>query len=230
MKKILAILLSLSLILCGIFTFFSCNDDDNTDGDQNNDSNNGDDENEDEVKKVKYTVSVEDEDGNAVVGAVVEIESIEHGKSNVTTGDDGKAELELTETVLGVYANIKSLPEGYGKGSAKEIVFKSSTTADFTVVKQVKYSAKVVDGSGAALAGIEVQVCVGDVCNTPITTDANGEAYYYINPTDEAVKLQINGLIDKVPDDAFELDVTTGSYICYYAEDVYEITVTLSAK
>ena len=233
---IAAIVLAAIILISTIVAIVSCDADngsnENNNVNNNNNNNTTDNGDEPETVKVDYTVKVVDGDGNGVAGVTVVMEVGPVDEYTLTTDENGNATQKMEETKLPIVAYIEKLPEGYGKGSTDEVKFASGAkSGTISVVKQIKYSAKFVDSEGNAISGIEVQVCVGEVCNTPVTTDANGEAYYYINPTEEAIKLQINKLTTLVPDGTdFEYSASTDSYYDYYEVDEYSKTVTLVTK
>lgn len=62
-------------------------------------------------------------------------------------------------------------------------------------VKPVKvtYTVTVKDGEGNPIAGVEAQICVGDVCKKPNVTDEDGVVKFSMDdPGDATVSLQIN--------------------------------------
>lgn len=115
---------------------------------------------------VEYTVKVTDSNGKVMSGVKVVIDTIE-----ATTGSDGIAKATLK---AGSYSVAVTAPSGYKVQGTPEVT-KDETNITVALVsasaKTVKYTIKVTDESGKALAG--ASVIVG---NNVTTTDSKGVA------------------------------------------------------
>ena len=54
---------------------------------------------------------------------------------------------------------------------------------------KVTYTVNVADLDGNPVAGVEVQFCVGEICNAPVLSDANGVASVTVTPDNYHVKI-----------------------------------------
>ena len=175
-KKILSAILVLSMILTLSVSLFSCKDkgNDNT-GDQNNDNTT--------PEKVTYTVTVVDQDGNPVKGAIVYFYPKGGVEMFYPTNDNGATEGYKTDKEMSI--SVMTIPAGYeyDKLAQKQKVDAKDGKVTITVTKKApegtNYTIRVVDQNGNPVAGAMVQMCESeDKCLTPITTNANGEAVY----------------------------------------------------
>ena len=227
MKKLLIVLLSLSLLVTAAFALSSCGKDGGDTGatDGNGDTNNNTNDNTDggntSDEKVDYTVKVVDQNGDAVAGVPVTLEIGPATKVELTTNTNGVATHTMKETSLPIYAILGTLPEGYGDGEVIEAQFAAGAkTATLEVVKQVAYKVSFVDSDGVGVAGVLAQVCVGDSCLTGKTTGETGVLIFYVNPGAENVTMQINTIPDAYAQ-------TLKGTKQYYEADSFEITVVL---
>ncbi len=186
MKKLLILLMSLVLV----FVLAACNDDKDTDP-ENNEPGSGDNTSGPEEKEVTYTVKVLDGD-KGVKGATIIISGTK--LHTITTDDNGIA--TVTVPAGGAYSAQLLVLKGYdfdkeakpfGKGN--EIVF--NVTAQNKNENQIAYTIKVVDGSGNPVTGVQVQMCEGELCMSPLTTDANGEATYMVAEEKDGYKAKL---------------------------------------
>ncbi len=86
--------------------------------------------------------------------------------------------------------------------------------------KKVTYTITVKNADGAPVAGVNVQVCVGDTCKMPKNTDASGVVKFDIEETDEALSVQINS----VPE-GYEIPAKTA-----ISSGETNVTITLNNK
>ena len=77
----------------------------------------------------------------------------------------------------------------------------------------VTYTVTVVDQNGAPVADIPVQLCDGDLCITPLATDANGVSVFNIKPANYSVKIPLPEHQDQ---------------LYYFDGDSTELTVTIT--
>ncbi|MBO7196777.1 MAG: Ig-like domain-containing protein [Clostridia bacterium] len=176
--------------------------------------------------KVKYTVTVVDQEGNPVAGVQIFFAPKDGTSFPMATNDNGVANYttakELTVSVL-------SVPTGYEYDKlAQSQQFDKDGNLKITVNKVekeetgTKYTIRVVDQDGNAVVGAKVQMCEAEnagVCLVPVTTDENGEAFY--NVEEKGYKAAITELPDgyeKINDD-----------YAYFENGVATITVTKTA-
>ena len=177
LKKILSTILVLSMILTLSVTLFSCKDkgNDNT-GEQGNNDNTT-------PEKVTYTVTVVDQDGNPVKGAIVYFYPKGGVEMFYPTNENGATEGYRTDKEMSI--SVMTVPAGYeyDKLNEKQKVDAKDGKVTITVTKKAaegtNYTIRVVDQNGNPVKGAMVQMCESaEVCLTPILTDANGEAVY----------------------------------------------------
>lgn len=216
-KKILSTILVLSMILALSVCLFSCKDkgNDNT-GDQNNDNTT--------PEKVTYTVTVVDQDGNPVKGAIVYFYPKGGVEMFYPTNDNGATEGYKTDKEMSI--SVMTVPAGYeyDKLGQKQKVDAKDGKVTITVTKKApegtNYTIRVVDQNGNPVANAQVQMCESaEVCLTPIPTDANGEAVY--TQPEKEYKAAITNLPDGY-------QMLTDGYT-YFEDYVATIVVTKTA-
>ena len=225
MKKLLILLLSMALLVSGMFFLTSCDGDadeeENESNENNNDENN--DENNSSSSKVDYTVNVVDQDGNAVAGVEVTFKVGPKSTYTATSDATGKAVINIEETALPIRASYTAtkLPSGYLKGEATYVDFATgSKTANLEIVKGIAYTVYVKNSSGAALSGASVQICVDGVCNAAVNTDVDGKVVYYLSPDFDEAYAQFNAAPN-----GYNAPETNK---IYYTEGVTEVTFVLT--
>ena len=202
-KRILALLLVLSLGACMIFGMTSCTEpetpedpctehvDDNKDGKC--------DKCEADVEpagdgKVDYVVTVTDEEGNPVEGATVVIYLnglVERGEE--TTGADGKATFRLKEDSYSAAVVDAPVEYTYDEEAKVNLV---NNAATIRVEQLPTYTIYVKDANGQAVVGASVQLCTDTDCRSPKTTDAEGKVVYYdVEATYKAKVLSADGYV-----------------------------------
>ena len=200
LKKILSVLLVLSLAVATLFAITSCGGDKDpctmhidADGDKKCDKCEADMPPEEPGDgKATYTVTVKDDEGNAVVGAVVEIYLdgiVRRGETE--TDANGVATFKLDE---GNYsAAVVEVPAGYNfEEDAKEALKNGAVTLE--VSKLLTYTVYVTDADGNAIANASVQLCEDESCRMPKTTDASGKVEFTEAAGEYKAKvLSING-------------------------------------
>ena len=180
MKKALRVIFILALTLALSLVLASCGGDK---GDTNNNENNNPGGNQNTETSVTYTVTVVDQNNNAVKGVTVEFTA--DGKTvPYTTKNAGTATFTSKSTVS---AKVSALPSGYTYANLdKALTFDKNGNVTVTVTAPesatATYTVKVVDQNGNPIAGVKVQSCddVGN-CQPPRVTDANGEAPFAPN-------------------------------------------------
>ena len=183
LKKILSVLLVLSLAVATLFAITSCGGDKDpctmhidADGDKKCDKCEADMPPEEPGDgKATYTVTVKDDEGNAVAGAVVEIYLdgiVRRGETE--TDANGVATFKLDE---GNYsAAVVEVPAGYDFEEEKVALTGGAVTLE--VSKLLTYTVYVKDAAGNAIANASVQLCEDESCRMPKTTDANGKVEF----------------------------------------------------
>ena len=84
---------------------------------------------------------------------------------------------------------------------------------------KVDYTVTVVDYEGNPVAGARVQMCVGELCKPPVTTDEQGIATINCDPDVYEVK------VTNVPENLQEPTVSS-----HFGEGEYEMTIELKQK
>ncbi len=204
-----------------LFSLVSC-DDDNTD-DNKDGTDNG----------FNYTVTITDADGNPVPGVKFMITDDSTLFETKTTDTNGKAShsLEIENKNLGV--DILNVPEGYEKpataASGYHATFGDKTEVTIKLEKKAsetkEYTVKVVDGSGNAVSGVALQVCVEGSCYPFDThTDANGQTTKKLNASSvEGKDLKIK--ITELPSGYTMPDTVDGEYHLIVSSSTTEVIV-----
>ena len=189
MKKIISIILAAAMLLSMSLCLFSCGDKENGgDGDQT-----------ETEKKVTYTVTVLDENGNPVSGVMVEFAPKGGESFPVKTKSEGKAS---TTTTKELSAKIIAVPDEYeydNIGTALTFDANGKVTVTLKKAEVARLTIRVIDNEGNPIEGVVVQMC-STVCKTPVVTDENGEAFYIY---EEGFKAQLTMTIpeDATPDE-----------------------------
>ena len=240
MKKIISIILALALTLTALLALVACGEAVCTN--HKDDNNDGICDTEGCGKTVEpttppasagftinYEVTVVDEEGNAIEGAVVVINSQYDPSEEATTGSNGKASLKLEfdeePGFFKAYAVVKSVPDGYEipdrvlieEGKATVVVEESIIPTDFTV--------KLVGPDGSTpvkLSGVTVQICQS-TCLEAGATDANGELKKSFVPEEAVFKIKLSNLEDL---GYTYVSTLTDGYVVFDADDtVFAIAI-----
>lgn len=197
------------------------------DGGNNDDGNNGDGSGNVDPQPetdVTYSVTVVDQDGNPVKGAMVYFYGNGSGIDvPFPTNKDGVASYKTDKGVASV--SLFTLPTGYEyvKLGQKQNL-DSDNKLTITVTKKaeentgVSYTIRVVDQNGDAVVGAMVQMC-SDSCFPFDPTDENGESVS-IRKLDD-FKAQIISLPDGYT------DITNGEYQLFSGDAESGFTVTI---
>lgn len=169
MKKILAMLLTLALMVSSLLVLASCGD--NGDG---------------EPTESTYTVVVKDQNGDPVSGVMVKM----NGKFK-STGADGK--ITFTAESVDYKVSVFEVPAGYDKPEGEfSFVDKVATITlnNQNAVSKVTYTIYVQTADGTPVAGARVQMCDDANC-TPImaVTDAEGKVTTQMSEGEYQAKL-----------------------------------------
>ena len=169
MKRILAMLLTLALMVSSMLVLASCVD--NGDG---------------EPTESTYTVVVKDQNGDPVSGVMVKM----NGKFK-STGADGK--ITFTAESVDYKVSVFEVPAGYDKPEGEfSFVDKVATITlnNQNAVSKVTYTIYVQTADGTPVAGARVQMCDDANC-TPImaVTDAEGKVTTQMSEGEYQAKL-----------------------------------------
>jgi hypothetical protein len=169
MKRILAMLLTLALMVSSMLVLASCGD--NGDG---------------EPTESTYTVVVKDQNGDPVSGVMVKM----NGKFK-STGADGK--ITFTAESVDYKVSVFEVPAGYDKPEGEfSFVDKVATITlnNQNAVSKVTYTIYVQTADGTPVAGARVQMCDDANC-TPImaVTDAEGKVTTQMSDGEYQAKL-----------------------------------------
>lgn len=201
LNKILSILLVLSLAACMLIGFTACTEpeEDPCTAHVDDDKNGKCDKCGETVEpvgdgKVDYTVTVKDDNGDAVEGAtvVIYLQGVAE-KGEADTDADGKVTFRLKE---GSYsAAVVSAPIEYGFDEDEKVNL-ANNAATITLEKLPTYTIYVKNASGQAIEGAEVQLCTEDDCRLPKLTDADGKVVYVdVEGTFKAKVLAADGYV-----------------------------------
>ncbi len=221
-KKILVLLLSLSLMLSCIAFLIGCDvsEEETTEAETKAEEDGA------------YTVTLVDSDGAAVVGASIMITDSKSVFISGTTDQNGSFSAESDAEGLGVM--IVSLPSGYEKpeavSGALHAVFGDKKELSVTVKKEttevVTYKVTVVDQNGKGVFGVELQLCPNGTCLADkFVTDENGVCTKDMKPN-----LPVDIKVVSLPDGYEEPDVLaeSGGYHAKLEAGKTEITITVT--
>lgn len=130
--------------------------------------------------KVSYVVTVVDEAGNPVSGAVVSFTAKGGSPIPFPTDAEGKASYKTAKEIT---AAVTAVPSGYEYAKLNQkIDFDQDGKATITLTKKAEeapYVIKVVDQNGNAVEGVKVQMCDdAGLCLVPTATNEEGIATY----------------------------------------------------
>ena len=209
MKKIL----SLILVLVMMLSIVACGGKDKT-PDTNDDQQQG-----TADTKVSYVVTVVDEGGKAVEGAVVSFTTKGGSPIPFPTDSEGKASYKTAKEIT---AAVTAVPSGYEYAKLNQkIDFDKDGKATITLTKKAEeapYVIKVVDQNGNAVEGVIVQMCDdAGLCLIPTATNEEGIATYKYQEGNFHVL--INTLVD---------GYTVDDMSVYYYFTGREVTITIT--
>lgn len=217
MKKILAILLALTLALSTMLLVTSCGDNGDEGGNGNGGETGGEGSGEqggdntqgggETDSKVEFKVTVKNQNGEAVAGVgvyVLNSSSVPVSTTPTLTGADGVATFSLED---GSYKAMIIGGSGYTTDGATMKDFSSDRTVSFSVITEeaketLSYTVKVIDQYGAPVAGVRLQACTESCIPFANATDENGETTQELEVTDAEYKVQLN----VIPDGYSEID------------------------
>ena len=223
MKKILLILLTITMLLSTCLLAVSCGGNENG-GSENGGENGGDNGGGETTPPTgtDYTVTVVDINGTPVSGISVKFTYGNNGVTDVfKTGADGKATAKI-DTLSDVIVEFVDLV-GYGSPRKSERNFDGVTEKTVTLLPIV--TVKAVDENGNAIAGVTLQIC-HSICMLPQVTDENGEISLALNP-EAAIKVAVNEVPSgyEIPEAIGEIEGVP--YHKYFDEGSFEATVVI---
>lgn len=174
--------------------------------------------------KVTYTVTVVDEDGNPVKGALIQFNPKSGTSFPLPTGADGKASYRTDKEMASV--EVFTVPAGYeyDKLNQKQTLDsegKLTVTLTKKAVEGTNYTIRVIDQEGNPVANVKVQICEsqdGGLCLTPIkSTDENGVIVY------TAKEAEYKATINLLPE-GYE---KVGDEYTYFENGATSITITV---
>ena len=185
LRKLISVLLVLSLALCAALTLVSCGGGGESAGSENGGGNTP----GTEDTKITYTVTVKDAAGNAVKGAKVQLklDNVAPIGTEAVTGDDGVATFSV-KSEGNYFACITYAPTGFIlPASGTKLVDNAATV---TLDKLPEYTVYVEDASGNPISGVGVQICsLSGACQIPKMTDADGKIVSNLERDDYQAKI-----------------------------------------
>ena len=187
LKKLISILLILSLVACMSLALVSCSGDGEGEGSGDGEGEGSGDGAGD--GKITYTVTVKDMTGNAVKGVKVQLklDNVAPIGSEVTTGEDGVATFRV-KNEGSYYACVTSAPAGFILPTTGTKLVDNAATV--TLEKLPEYTVYVKDASGNPIAGVGVQICsLSGACQLPKNTDSDGKIVSNLERGDYQAKI-----------------------------------------
>ena len=228
MKKIISLLLVVSVLMLTLLCTVSCN---NTQGDNGgntpvdpNGNNNNNNNNNQTEKGIDYSVTLKDIFGNPVEGVSLKFTYGSNETDVVVSDANGVAtkKIDTYDDVIVEFVDLK----GYGNLAKSKRNLNGET--EKTLVLPTVATLTVVDPDGNPVEGVSVQIC-HSVCIPPQPTDENGVVKASIDST-EKVKV----CIVSVPE-GFVIPETIGEYSgtpihAYFADGEYTLTFSLNRE
>lgn len=203
LKKLLSMILVLSMILTLSISLVSCGGDDNTDN--GNGENNGD--NSETPVKVTYTVTVVDQNGDPVKDVMINFYPKGGTSFFYLTNKEGATDAYRTDKEVTV--SVGNIPEGYtydNLGNKQSFDKDGNLVITVNKVQGVLYTIRLVDQNGNPVVGAGVQMCIPGGSCVPFDnlTDADGVATKTM--IENSFKAQITSLPEGYT------DTTNGDY------------------
>jgi len=180
-KRIITLLLALTLLAVPMLALTSCAGDDTDCTDHIDADVNGKCDYCEKVLGYVYTVTVVDASGAPIADAKVDLflDGIAPLNKTTSTGSDGKAYFTLDKTG-NYYAKVTEAPSGYEVSSVGvKLVDNAATVTLAAAAVDPTYTVYVKNTAGEAISGVGVQICSisddGIGCLMPKPTDAEGK-------------------------------------------------------
>ena len=232
MKRIIALLLAVTVLVLTLGMTVSCQRRDTNEGnggntpvnpDNGGENNNN---NTEEEKGIDYSVTLKDIFGNPIEG--ISLKFTYDGKETgvVVTDENGVATKKIdtySKVSVDFVDDLKS--KGYGDLTKNQKNLNGET--EKTLVLPTIAVLTVVDTDGNPIEGVTVQIC-HNVCLNPQNTDAEGKVYAAISSTEKVKVCIVSAPAGyAIPE---EIGNYAGTPIHAYFEDgVYTLTLTLEA-
>lgn len=177
-KRIITLLLALTLLAAPMLALTSCAGDDTDCTDHIDADVNGKCDYCEKVLGYVYTVTVVDASGAPIANAKVDLflDGIAPLNKTTSTGSDGKASFALDKTG-NYFAKVTEAPSGYEISSVGvKLVDNAATVTLAAAVVDPTYTVYVKNTAGEAISGVGVQICaLSGACQLPKNTDAEGK-------------------------------------------------------
>ena len=161
-KTALLCLFVIATVCIGLFA--ACGDDND-----NNDDN--------LPEAITYTVLVQDDNNAPLKGVSLYFSKGTTRYDNVTTGDDGKASMELAPDTYSVSFIASTLPDGYNAPDDVQVT-KDNASVTVTLVKDFRYVVNLVkeDNTPFYAENVMIAICkIGGNCLTPSPVGTDGK-------------------------------------------------------
>lgn len=229
-RKIISLLLVLSLALLAAMLLSSCGEEactDHTDADTDGKC--------DECGAAValppsgdvYTVTVKGEGGETVSGVALKLSTRGKESEQLVTGADGTAAYTLNKLAY-VRATIISVPEGYVKPTAYFEFTEGYNT--LTVIletdKRIAHTVILKDNEGNPISDVYVQICQ-DICQTPVKTNAEGKAVITFKPEAGYLKVKVTSMASELPGYVMVGELDEEGYL-HYPEGTTELVIVVA--
>ena len=178
--------------------------------------------------EISYSVTVKDNEGNPIAGAVVSF----YIKNNVLAAKDVKTDAsgKATPSIKAKFVAVKvtDIPFGYEYSNLNVMQDLVDGELNITIQKLPYYTVKIIDQNNNAVVGAKVQMCSDNACFTfDNLTDENGETKthrYESGYNYEAKILSLPNGYMVVGDENFD------TYYDFEYDNTVTITVTKTAE
>lgn len=208
MKKLLALILCLSMLLSFAMILTSCGTPEtppcsHRDADDNDACDKCDEPYSDGVDtppveentKVTYTVKFVDDNGAPIRGLTIRFVRDDVASENFVTDNKGEAKIDLEES-RNIRVELVSF-DGWVEPAARKLTFGRMYDLEVELEEDTSFTltATVVDENGDAIVGASVQLCVGAICLSASNTNEDGEITGTFK-TEGKIKVKIISLPD----------------------------------
>lgn len=254
--KILSIILGIALVIVMVASLVACNDTCTEHVDENNDlkcdnceadmpsiddGNGGDGGTTTPSDKDTYTFTLKDQNNAGVPG--VEVQVLVDGVAGEikATDTNGNVSFAVKKDAVLVQVTILEWNNLYVNNLESETISFINTKSLVIdgILKKTEYVITVVDNLGAAVEGVQVQLCFGTVCKTPkmtskagkatiLATEDGANAYVSINSLPTGYALQNAGIVnDGVVENYTKYTNWEGSSIKIVVDKLNVVTVSV---
>ncbi len=256
--KILSIILGIALVIVMATSLVACNDACTEHVDENNDlkcdnceadmssvddgnGNGGNDGTTTPSDKETYTFTLKDQNNAGVPG--VEVQVLVDGTAGEikATDTNGNVSFAVKKDAVLVQVTVLEWNDLYVNDLDSETISFINTKSIVIdgIVKKTEYAITVVDNLGAAVEGVQVQLCFGTVCKTPkmtskagkatiLATEDGANAYVSINSLPTGYALQNGGIInDGIAENYTKYTNWEGSSIKIVVDKLNVVTISV---